>query len=217
MKTFRRFAVLALVLMVAPVLASAVNTLTQWPNVCIPGGTNAQFNFAPQSGAYASAIPPGLYNCISSNVAAIFMGGGANRVILLSDFTNTTATAATVISYPLLAKTNYTFSCTLYWQNDGTNAPTFTLVTPTTPTSTLAFAQVIYNAAGSQVAGVLSGSPLAYTSAQAAGVGATTYKAIIDGGIQNGSTAGSLSFQASAATGTTTVKASSYCTVSSAP
>lgn len=221
MKKIGLLSLLALALALVPVLASAQNTLTQFPSTCTPaanGGTfstNSQFYFAPQSGAYASSLAPGLYNCISPGVAALFGGGGASKLLLLSDVTGTTA-ATTVFSYPILASTNYTFACVLFWQNSGTNAETFTLATPTSPTSTLAFATIIYNATGGSNTAPLTGSPLAINST-AAGAGATTYKATIDGGIQNGTTAGNLAFQISAATGTPTAKAGSYCTVNSAP
>jgi hypothetical protein len=203
---------LALVLAV-PVLAQT--TLTQFPANCIPGGLNSQFIFAPQSGAYAASPGPGLYNCISPNVAALFGGGGASKLLLLSDVTATT-TAVTVFSFPVLANVNYTFSCTLFWQNSSTNADTFTLTTPSSPTSVLAFGELIYNATGSTNTAPFTGSPLALSST-AAGAGATTYKATISGGIQNGANAGSIAFQISASSGTATIKANSYCAANSAP
>lgn len=215
MKTLVRFALLALALAIVPALASAQATLTQFPSVCVPGGINSQFLFQPQSGAYASALAPGLYNCIAPNQAALFNGGGASKLLLLSNVTTTTA-ATNVFSYPILASTNYTFTCTIFWQNSSTNAETFTLATPASPTSVFAFGELVYNAAGGSNTAPFTGSPLALSST-AAGAGSTTYKATISGGIQNGSTAGNLAFQISAAAGTATAVAGSYCAVNSAP
>ena len=192
-------------------LSVAQTQVTQLPQTCTAG---VQYFLSPPAGPYAG-LTAGIYNCLPGNVLAQFGGGGANTLLLLSDFTNTTATPATVFSFPVLANTNYTFACTMFWQNSGTNTETFTLTTPSSPTSVLAFGQVIYNAAGAQNTAPLSGSPLAITST-AAGAGSTTYKASIEGGIQN-VTAGTLAFQISAGTGTSTVKANSFCTARSAP
>lgn len=216
MKSFMIFALLALALVIAPVHASAQTVLTTFPTVCIPGGTNSQFIFQPQGGAYASPLQPGLYNCISPNTPALFSVGGANRLLLLSDVATTTV-ATTVFSYPLLSYTNYTFTCTIFWQNSSTNANTFTVSYPTSPTAVSAFLTSIYTAAGAQVALPLAGGPPVTATGGAAGAGSTTYKAVIDGGIQNGATAGTLAFQISATSGTATAKAGSFCTANSAP
>jgi hypothetical protein len=221
MKNFALLALVALALTFAAP-AFAQNSYTQFPTYCTPainGGTaatNSSFYFYPQGGAYASPLPPGLYLCTAPNVAAPFMGGGASKQLLLADVATTTA-AASVFSYPLLANTNYTFSCTLFWQNSSTNADTFTVAAPTSPTAILAYLTSIYTAAGAQVAAPLSGGPPLTGTGGTAGVGSTTYKAIVDGGIQNGANAGNLAFQISATSGTATIKAGSYCTVNSAP
>ena len=217
MKKLVTLSLLALALAIVPVLASAQATLTQYPTVCVPGGTNSQFIFAPQGGAYASALSPGLYNCISPNVAARFGGGNANDLLLLSDVT-ATSSAVTVFSYPLLASTNYSFECTLFWQDSTTAAVNFSLAAPASPTSILGFLTSIYTAAGALVAVPLSGGPPVAAQSGAAGAGATTYKAVIDGGIQNGTTAGGLAFQVNGVSGSTaTVKAGSHCSAKSAP
>jgi len=217
MKKLVTLSLLALALAIVPVLASAQATLTQFPTVCVPGGTNSQFIFAPQGGAYASALAPGLYNCIGPNQAALFGGGGASKLLLLSDVSATTV-ATTVFTFPILANTNYTFDCSLFWQSSTSTAgDNFSLVTPASPTSVLAYLTSIYTTAGAIVAGVLTGSPLAL-SGGTAGAGSTTYKAVINGGIQNGTTAGGLSFQVNGVSGNTaTVKAGSYCAANSAP
>ena len=200
-------------LAVLAVPAFAQTAVTQLPTTCVAG---TLYSYTPPSGPYSSATLPGTYLCLAGNVIAPFSGGGASQQLLLTDFSNTTATAATFISYPVLASTNYTFSCDVFWQNSGTNAITFTITTPASPTSILAYGEVNYNAAGARTDAPFSGSPLAFTST-AAGVGATTYRAVITGAIQNGTTAGTLAFQASAGTGTTTLKAGSNCTVKSNP
>lgn len=198
----------ALVLALAGI-GVAQTQVNQLPTYCIKG---AQVQLIPSGGAYMSQAP-GIYNCVATNVWALFAQNGANvQAILAADVTNTTATAATYLSYPILALTNYSFSCTVLYTNSSTNAEVFTLTTPASPTNVLAFAQVYTTNTGTSTDGLLSGSPLAFTAA-AAGAGSTVYRATIVGTIENGATAGTLAFQISAASGTSTVKRGSFCTL----
>lgn len=213
MKLMKSLAVSCLLVMAFAIAGFAQTQVTQLPNTCTSG---TQYFLSPAGGAYVTLLP-GLYNCLPGNVLARFGGGGANVLAVIgADFTNATATPATAIGYPVLASTTYQFNCTLFWQNSGTNAMTLTITTPGSPTNVLAFGQVNYNAAGAQTDAPFSGSPLAFTST-AAGVGSTTYRAQIDGTIENGANNGTLNFQASAATGTTTIKRGSFCEVRSLP
>jgi hypothetical protein len=185
--------------------------ITSVPTTCT---SYSIFSFSPQSTAYLSTPGAGTYICLPGNQFLSYPGGGGGTQILLSNYTNATATASTVITFPMLANTVYQFSCTLFWQNSGANATVFTLVTPASPTNVNAFGQIITSAAGAQVTTPLSGNPLAITATAA--VGATTYKAIIDGTIQN-VTAGNLLFQGSATAGTITILNGSYCSNKSLP
>jgi hypothetical protein len=213
MNFLKMLAISCLLVMALAITGSAQIQVTQLPTTCTAG---TQYQLSPAGGAYVTALP-GIYNCLAGNVLAPFGGGGSNILgILGGDFTNTTATATTFISYPVLANTNYQFSCVLFWQNSGTNAMVLTVTTPGSPTAANAFAQVYSTNTGTNTSGALSGSPLAFTGAAAA-AGSTTYKATIEGVLENGATAGALAFQASAATGTTTIKRSSYCSARSLP
>jgi hypothetical protein len=213
MRVVKSIVLSCLLVMAFAITGFAQTQVTQLPTSCIAG---VQYQLSPAGGAYASQVP-GLYTCLPGNVLALFGGGGSNTLAVVgADFTNATATAATVISYPVQANLNYQFSCTLFWQNSGTNAMTLTVTTPGSPTNVLAFSQVYSTNTGTNTSGVLTGSPLAFSGA-AAGSGATTYKATIEGTLENGSTAGTLAFQASAGTGTTTIKRGSYCSARSLP
>ena len=78
-------------------LSVAQTQVTQLPQTCTAG---VQYFLSPPAGPYAG-LTAGIYNCLPGNVLAQFGGGGANTLLLLSDFTNTTATPATVFSFPV--------------------------------------------------------------------------------------------------------------------
>ena len=198
---------------------SAVTVVSQLPTTCTAAtGTTAaqQTILQGQSGAYTGQ-GSGLYVCVEANVWQLF-GQGANTLELQGgDYSNATATAGTItaggttLSFPLNPNGTYKFSCTLFYTNTGTNAVTFTMITPTSPTNVVAYATNIYAAAGTQTFAPLTSSPLSIAT-----TGATTgtvYKEDIAGTIENGANAGVLAFQASAATGTTAVKRGSYCSI----
>src|ERR1035441_5232550 len=79
-----------------------------------------------QSGAYTGQ-GSGLYICVGNNVLQLF-GQAANTLELQGgDFSNATATAATItaggdaLSFPLNPFGTYKFSCVLLYTNTGTN------------------------------------------------------------------------------------------------
>jgi len=213
MKLMKSIVLSCLLVMAFAITGMAQTVVTQIPTTCT---TNTIYQLLPPAGAYAPTVPAGLYVCYGGNTFVSYGGAGGSTQVLLSNYTNATATASAIQTFPLLASTNYQYSCALFWQNSGTGAGiTLTLVTPSSPTSTIAFAQIIYNATGGSNTAPLTGSPLALTST-AAGAGATTYKALLDGTIQN-VTAGNLVFEGSTASGTVTVLNGSYCSVKSVP
>ena len=183
----------------------AITVVNQLPTTCAVG---AQVVLQASSGAFAGQAS-GLYQCPIINTWLPFRQGAEVLEVLGADFSNTTATAATVLSYPINPYGVYQFQCTFFYTNSGTNAVTFTLLAPTSPTNVLAFATNIYAAAGTQGFAPLTGSPLSV--ATTAATTGTVYKETIEGTIENGATAGTLAFQASSATGTTGVKRGSYC------
>jgi len=187
---------------------SALSTYNSPLSVC---AVNAQFILQPSGGAYIGSMP-GLYICPAVNTPLPFSQGANTLEIQGADFANATATATTFLSWPLNPYGVYKFACVVFWEHSSTVAPVFTLTTPTSPTNVLAFAQVYSTNTGTNTAGLLSGSPLAFTGA-AAGAGSTVYKATVEGTIENGSTAGTLAFQLSSASGTVTAKRGSYCSL----
>jgi hypothetical protein len=195
-----------------PSSSVAQTIVTQIPTTCTTG---TLYLYYPQAGAYSSA-PSGQYVCGAGNQFLTYGGSGGNTQVLLASYTNATNTASAIFTFPVLASTNYQFSCTFYWQNSGTNANTWTLTTPSSPTNVIAFASLGYNATNSANTAPLTGSPLALTGTAAA-AGATTYKATIDGTIQNGTTAGNIVFEGAASSGTLTVLNGSYCSNKSNP
>ncbi len=211
MKILKALAVSCLLVMALAITGSAQTAISQIPTPCVNGTIYA---YTPQGGAYTSQ-PAGLYTCIG-NVFMSYGGAGATTQALIgSSFTNATATAATIFTFPVLANTNYRFSCSFFYQNSGTNAVTFTMTTPASPTNVIAEAQNIYTVTGTQTFAALTGSPLAIaTTAVATG---TNFLERIEGTIENGSTAGNLNFQGSSATGTTAVARGSFWTVNALP
>lgn len=209
MKKLFALCLLAALALVFPVLGSAQIQVVQIPTTCT---AYVIYFYTPQGGAYTS-LSPGTYVCLPGNVFASYGGTGGATQALLSNYTNATATASAVVTAPLLANINYKFSCNLFWQNSGANATVFTLVTPASPTSVIAYATT-NTATAVLSSGALSGTPLAYTAT--AGAGATTYRMALDGYIQN-VTAGNLVFEGSATTGTVTILAGSSCSVNSNP
>jgi hypothetical protein len=195
-----------------PVLSS-LTTYNQLPPsqqnpTCSPG---TAFVLLPSGGSYIGQ-GPGLYICPQYNVPLLF-GQGANTLeVQGADFTNATATAATVLSWPIYPYGVYALTCTLFWQNSGTSGDlVLTVTTPTSPTNSLFYSQIYTNKTGTLNGDVLTGSPLAYTSTTAPTASATSYRAIVEGTIENGANAGTLAIQASASAGTTTIKRGSYC------
>lgn len=206
-------AVLSTLLVLALAIPGAAQTaITQIPTPCTVGTI---YSYTPQGGAYVSALPAGNYVCGPGGVFAPYGGSGGNTQIVLTDLTNATATAATFLSWPILASTSYAFSCEVFWQNSSTTLPTFTITAPTSPTSITAWGQDYIAATTDGL--VFSGSPLAFTPAAGSVTGSTTYWATITGSIQNGTTAGTLAFQFDSSANTMTVKANSSCTVRSNP
>lgn len=192
--------------------AAAQVQITQVPTPCTP---LVIYQLSAPGGAFSQQIQSGNYLCTASGAFLPYGGGGGVKQVVPSNVA-ATSTATTFLTYPVLANANYTFSCDVYWQNSGANATTFTLTTPSSPTSVIAFGQAIYAAGGTQNVGVFSGSPLAFSSTSA-GAGSTTYKTIVSGTIFNGANAGNVAFQISAATGTATVLAGSTCAMQSNP
>jgi hypothetical protein len=213
MKLFKLLVVSCLLVMALAIAGSAQTQVTQLPATCVAG---TLYNLSLTGTAYESAPGPGLFVCLAGNTFGIYYGAGSTvQGQIGADFTNLTATPATVLSFPVLASTNYRFACLIFYGNSGTNAVTFTLTTPASPTNVFAESENIYAAAGTQAVAPLSGSPLAIaTTAAATG---TNYIEKISGIIENGATTGTLALQASSATGTTTVKRGSFCAVNSLP
>jgi hypothetical protein len=213
MTKFKSFAVLCLLVALSfafPSSSSAQTVVTQVPTTCT---SYTIYTYYPQGGAYGTT-PAGTYMCLPGNVFAAYGGAGAGTQLLLANYTNATATASNLFTFPVLASTNYQFRCTLFFQNSGSsNANVFTLTTPASPTNVVATAEFIYTS--TLGAAALTGTPLIATATVPAG--ATTYKATITGTIQNGTTAGNIVFQGAATTGTLTVLNGSYCSNKSLP
>lgn len=185
--------------------AAAQTSITQVPTTC----TNyTVYLYTPPGGSFTGTPLPGLYYCLGNALLAY-----GKPQILMADVSATT-TATPFITFPVLANTNYTFSCELYWQNSATNADTVTITTPASPTSVTAFA---FSVVATGINGnVFSGSPLALNTA-AAGAGGTTYLDRVSGTIQNGSTAGNVVFEINGASGTGTAKANTSCNLTPTP
>lgn len=213
MKLIKSLAVSCLLVMAFAITGAAQTVVTQLPTTCTP---NTLFNFQPSGTSYEAITPIGLVVCLPGNQYGSYSGaGGTTQGQTGADFTNTTATPATVFTFPMLANTNYRVACYILYGNSGTNAVTFTVTTPASPTNAALESQNIYAAAGTQAIAPLSGSPLAIaTTAAATG---TIYVERIEGMVENGATAGNMTVQASSATGTTTVKRASFCSVVSLP
>lgn len=207
------FASLLLVLAMA-IPGSAQTVVTQIPTTCT---AYTIYTYQPQGGAYAANPPAGTYTCLPGNVFVSYSGAGGTTQILLADV-SATSTATAFLTFPVLASINYQLSCTLFWQNSTTDSDTFTIATPASPTSVVAYGQTFTGSTGGTVTGaVFTGSPLAVTTATAT-AGATSYLGKIDGTIQNGTTAGNVAFEISQGNGgTATIKAGSYCSAKSVP
>lgn len=213
MKKAGLFALLSTLLVLALAIPGVSQTaVTQIPTPCTAGTI---YTYYPQSTAYLPSVGAGTYLCNSFGQFLSYGGTGGGTQMVLTNVTNATTTAATFLSWPVLASTNYTFSCDVFWQNSSTTLPTFTLTAPTSPTSILAWGQDYI--AATTAGAVFSGSPLAFTPASGTVVASTTYKASITGAIQNGTTAGTLAFQFNSSANTMTVLANTNCTVKSNP
>ena len=215
MKTLKALAVSCLLVMALAIAGSAQTAITQIPTTCT---AYTIYTYTPQGGAYAANPPAGTYTCLPGNQFVSYSGSGGATQIVLGDV-SATSTAAAFLTFPVLANTNYQFSCNLFWQN-GTisDSATITITTPASPTAITAYGSSITGSTGATLlSAVFTGSPLTFTTAVATAA-TTTYKANIDGTIQNGTTAGNIVFEISQGNaGTGIVKAGSYCSNKSIP
>lgn len=140
----------------------------------------------------------------------------AGKPLLTSTYTNATTTPSNIpgLSFPVAANTNYTMSCTLYYQGSASTAGLdVTLTGPASPTS------VVYGYIEEATAtGGAQGSVATAFGTKLTGAGAitatTNFTATVTMGLRNGANAGTVQIQGSASgAGTVTVQPGSYCKV----
>jgi hypothetical protein len=217
MSKLKSIAVCLLLTLACMALPAAAQTIvTQLPNTCSQGSV---YTFVPSGGSYSGVPASGNYICVGDNILLPFGATGTTLEVTGANFTNATATAATItaggvpLSWPVSANTNYRYSCTIFWQGSSTATTLKLVVTaPASPTNLFGFAQIYSDNAGTNTAGALSSGAFTGVAANAA---TTTYKAVLDGVLENGSTAGALTFQAAAPASSTTITIvrGSYCSV----
>lgn len=171
----------------------------------------ATFTFFAPAGQYVLQAPGQSYQ------APIFLvpPSSGSMVYVTTTYTNATTTFSNVtgLSFPVAASTNYHAVCRITWQGSATTTgPKYQWTGPASPTAVAASINSIVTASTFTTA-----SAVAFSSAMAnAGTitATTNFTDIVDLGLINGTTAGTLQLQAAAnGVGTLTIQPGSWCSV----
>ena len=180
-------------------------------------GTAATNNFKVQpsatGGPRAIVIPDfGAFGLLTQQFPA--------TVVLHTAYTNATTTFSTLgdgsrtVSFPVAASVDYTLSCKILYQGSATTAgPKVQLTGPASPTAVNLMVEGGTNATAYADAGAAAFSS-AVTAFGTLGAATTNFVLHIEGGIANGTTAGTVALQLAAnGSGTLTVQPGSYCRI----
>lgn len=142
-------------------------------------------------------------------------GSGTTVRLTTTNYTNSTTTPSTILSFSAAASTEYGFTCVLNSQGTATSLARFNLNGPGSPT-TVSFATQRFTTTAAQTLLVLQAfSASAQTAACTSSCATTVLPTFIYGTILNGTNAGTVSLQAASSTAgqTVTVFRGSYCQI----
>jgi len=202
MKTLKRFLPTILGLLVIASVAT-YSFMAQW-------GTQGAY-YSMGSGGWQLNCPPS--SCSITGTVANFPGLSAKSQLTANSAGSSTAGLInTGISFPIAANEVGTLNCTIYFTNDNGGGLTLAVNGPGTPTEVTISAEIesaattgnLYVSQGTSWATAVGAATSSVTGAQ---------YAQFSGGIENGTTAGTLAVQFSDVntTGTTTVLRDSWC------